>query len=144
MHYQINIAILRNKWDKVFKNESSKIWGRQSLKNLKGYGLFQACYPPSNVLKAWFHKFYLVHSWILCPKSVFKTETKSIPQKWANNFSWTRWALNRIFWAGNFLFLRFGPWEKKFKKKTKKIPYKDLREKYLDFIAYSENNRPAS
>ena len=29
-------------------------------------------------------------------------------------------------------------------KKKKKNPYKDLREKYMDFIAYSENNRPAS
>ena len=26
-------------WDKVFKNEPSKIYGRQPLKNLKGYGL---------------------------------------------------------------------------------------------------------
>ena len=33
---------------------------------------------------------------------------------------------------------------KEVKKKQKKIPYKDLREKYMDFIAYSENNRPAS
>ena len=31
------------------------------LKNLKGYGLF-------NFLKAVFHKFYLLHSSILCPK----------------------------------------------------------------------------
>ena len=50
------------KWDKVFKNGTSKICGRKPLKNLKGYGL------PKNFLKAVFHKFYLVHSWILCPK----------------------------------------------------------------------------
>ena len=43
-------------WDRVFKNGSSKICGKQPLKNLKGYGL----------LKAVFHNFYLVHSWILC------------------------------------------------------------------------------
>ena len=34
-------------WDKVFKNGSSKIWGRQPLKNLKD----------SNFLKAVFYKF---------------------------------------------------------------------------------------
>ena len=28
-------------WDKVFKSEPSKICGRQSLKNLKGYGLLK-------------------------------------------------------------------------------------------------------
>ena len=28
-------------WDKVFKNGSSKISGRQPLKNLKGYGLLK-------------------------------------------------------------------------------------------------------
>ena len=28
-----------NIWDKVFKNGPSQICGRQSLKNLKGYGL---------------------------------------------------------------------------------------------------------
>ena len=28
-------------WDKVFKNEPSKICGRQSLKNLKSYGLLR-------------------------------------------------------------------------------------------------------
>ena len=37
-------------WDQIFKNEPRKICGRQYLKNL-----------------AVFHKFYLVHSWILCP-----------------------------------------------------------------------------
>ena len=39
-------------WDKVFKNEPSEICGRQLS---------------SNFLKAVFHKFHLVHSWILCP-----------------------------------------------------------------------------
>ena len=28
-------------WDRVFKNEPSKICGRQLLKNLKGYGLLK-------------------------------------------------------------------------------------------------------
>ena len=28
-------------WDKVFKNRPSKIWGRQPLKYLKGYGLLK-------------------------------------------------------------------------------------------------------
>ena len=43
-------------WEKVFQSGSSKICGRQPLKNLKGYGLL-----------AVLHKFYLVHAWILCP-----------------------------------------------------------------------------
>ena len=44
--------------DKVFKNWPSKICGRQPLKNLKGY--------PFRFFKGYvFHKFYLVHSWIL-------------------------------------------------------------------------------
>ena len=54
-------------WGKVFKSGPSKIFGRQPLKNLKGYGLPKADHIPSNFLKAVFHKFYLVHSWILCP-----------------------------------------------------------------------------
>ena len=41
------------KWEKVFKNEPSKIYGRQPLKNLKWYGLsicslsilFKGCLP---------------------------------------------------------------------------------------------------
>ena len=45
-------------WDKVFKNGPSKICGRLSLENLKGY---EAGCIPSNFLKAVFHKFYLVH-----------------------------------------------------------------------------------
>ena len=55
------------KWDKVFKNGPSKICERQSLKSLKEYCLFKAYHTPSNFLKAVFHKFYLVHFWILCP-----------------------------------------------------------------------------
>ena len=51
---------LHHKWDKIFKNEPSKICGRQPLKNLKGYGLLQAGHIPSYFLKAVSHKFYLV------------------------------------------------------------------------------------
>ena len=142
MHYQANIAILRNKWDKVFKNESSKICGRQSLKNLKGYGLLQAGHTPSNVLKAWFHKFYLVHSWILCPKSGFKTETKRFPKN--EQFLMHKMSTQQNFLNGKFSISPVRSLRKEVKKKQKKIPYKDLREKYMDFIAYSENNRPAS
>ena len=49
-------------WDKVFKSEPSKLCGRQPFKSLRGYGPYSF-----NFLKAVFHKFYLVHSWILCP-----------------------------------------------------------------------------
>ena len=64
----INIKILDqnkikiDKWDKVFKNGPSKICGRQPLKNLKEYGLPEACHTPSNFLKVAIRKFYLVHS----------------------------------------------------------------------------------
>ena len=53
-HYGHLLSVL---WDKVFKVGTSKIYERQPLKNLKGCGLH----------KVVFHKFYLVHSWILCP-----------------------------------------------------------------------------
>ena len=44
-HFYSEIFLI---WDKVFKNGPSKICGRQSLKNLKGYGLlkfFKGCRP---------------------------------------------------------------------------------------------------
>ena len=66
------------KWDKVFKNAPCKICGRQPLKTLKEYGLLKADHIPSNFLKAVFHKFYLVHSWILCSKYTCPT-TPPIP-----------------------------------------------------------------
>ena len=53
-------------WDKVFKNGPSKICGTMSLKHLKGYGLLEADHNPSDSLKTVFHKFYLIHSRILC------------------------------------------------------------------------------
>ena len=49
-------------WEEVFKNGSSKICGRQPLKNLKGYGQPKADHTPSIFLKVVFHKFYLVRS----------------------------------------------------------------------------------
>ena len=59
---------LDHKWDKVFKNGPSKICGKQPLKTLNGYVLPKADHTPSKFLKTVLHKFYLVHSWILCPK----------------------------------------------------------------------------
>ena len=53
-----NDVVQHNIWDKIFKNGPSKVCGRQPLKNLK-------C--SSDFLKAVFHKFYLVHSWVFCP-----------------------------------------------------------------------------
>ena len=44
-----------NKWDNVFKNKPRKICGKESLKNLKRYGL---CKQTLSVV----HKFYLVFS----------------------------------------------------------------------------------
>ena len=67
MHlYSIHIFTYTYVRDKVFKNGPRKICGRQLLKNLKGYGLLSRPYP-FIFLKAAFHKFHLVHSWILCP-----------------------------------------------------------------------------
>ena len=61
----------RDKWDKAFKNGLSKIYGRQPLINLKlclnrPYSFF--------IFFSAFHKFYLVHSWILCPKYTFHAQ----------------------------------------------------------------------
>ena len=37
----LQLSFIPEKWDKVFKNGASKICGRQSLKNLKEYGLLK-------------------------------------------------------------------------------------------------------
>ena len=42
-------------FETVIKNVPSKIYGRQPLKNWKGYGLLKADHTPSNFLKAVFH-----------------------------------------------------------------------------------------
>ena len=63
----------KNSWFKVFKNGPSKSSGRQPLKKLKLVCLsrpYQAHYIISNFLKAVFHKFYLVHSWIPWPSYI--------------------------------------------------------------------------
>ena len=60
--FLLRLCFIFYKWDKVFKNGPNKICRRQSLKSLK----FKL--ETSNFLKAVFHKFYLVHSWILCLK----------------------------------------------------------------------------
>ena len=73
---------LRDNWDKVFKNGLSKVCGRQSLKNLKGYGLLlwwsstwltptQNLYDrhfQRSILQAWFWLYFL---WIFCIFFVF-------------------------------------------------------------------------
>ena len=38
-----------------------------SLYKIEGDGLLKADHTPSNFLKAVYHKFYLVHSWMFCP-----------------------------------------------------------------------------
>ena len=40
-YVQVQVDKVNHKWDKVFKNVSSKICGRQPLKNLKGYSLLK-------------------------------------------------------------------------------------------------------
>ena len=62
-------------WVQVFKNGPSKICGRQRLKSLKGYSLLKQTISLQIFLRAVFHKFYLVHSWILwlISKSILAT-----------------------------------------------------------------------
>ena len=48
-------------------SQSIQEWTKP-LKDLKEYGLLKADHTHSKFLKAFFHKFYLVHSWILCPR----------------------------------------------------------------------------
>ena len=52
--------LLRNIWDKVFKNGPSKVCRRQPLKNLKGLQCLL-------LSKAVLNKFYLIHSWYFVP-----------------------------------------------------------------------------
>ena len=60
----------KQRMEQVFNNELSKICGRQPFKNLKCYVLPNQIIDHiiSNLLKAVLNKFYLVCSWILCPK----------------------------------------------------------------------------
>ena len=51
-----------------FNNGPSKTCGRQHLKDMKEYGLLKVDHTRSNVLKAVFHKFYLVYSGTPCLK----------------------------------------------------------------------------
>lgn len=55
------IWFMNNTCDKMFKNGPSQYCGKQHLKYLKWYGLLIT----SDLLKAIFHKFYLVGSWML-------------------------------------------------------------------------------
>ena len=55
------IWFMNNTCDKVFKNGPSQYRGKQTLKCLNWYGLLIT----SDLLKAIFHKFYLVDSWML-------------------------------------------------------------------------------
>ena len=58
----IILCLIKYIWDKVFKDGPSKICRRQTLTNLKEYGLLEAEHTTSNLSKAVFHKFHLVHS----------------------------------------------------------------------------------
>ena len=54
---------------KVFKNGPSKICGRQPFKKFEVLWSASADHITSDFLKAVFHKFYLVYSWIHWPKN---------------------------------------------------------------------------
>ena len=60
------LTSLWNCWDKEFQYIPSKICGRQPLKNLKQYGIFNQTISLNNLLKVVSHKFYLVHLVIFC------------------------------------------------------------------------------
>ena len=55
-------------WDKVFKNEPSKICGRQPLQNLKGYGLFKQRLSSTNFIWSILEYFVQYISWYNCAK----------------------------------------------------------------------------
>ena len=59
--FYYNLSCTKIIRDKVFKNGPSKIFERQPVKYLKAFGLLEVDHTPSNLLKAVFHKFYLVH-----------------------------------------------------------------------------------
>ena len=63
--------------------------GIQLLKNLKRYDLLNGTYHFKFFIKAVFHKFYLVHSWILCYKF-----------SWANH-SPNSWVILKIWLQNN-------------------------------------------
>ena len=57
---------------KPYMGQSIREWAEYTLwkaafKKLKQYGLLQADHTLASFLKAAFHNFYLVHSWILSP-----------------------------------------------------------------------------
>ena len=62
----LNKSFIPVESDKVSNNGPSKICGKQPLKKLNWYGLLRQSIPLQIFLKAVFHKFYLVHSLILC------------------------------------------------------------------------------
>ena len=57
------------KWVKIFKNGPSKICGRQSLKNLKRYGLLRQTISLQTFLKVLFHKIFCNKMTIKLPKN---------------------------------------------------------------------------
>ena len=59
--------LLTNYW-RIVSVYKYNLW-RTTFKKYEGTWLAQADHIPSNFLKAAFHKFYLVQSWILCPTS---------------------------------------------------------------------------
>ena len=58
------------KWDKLFKSGKIIICGKQPLKIWRDLVCLSRPYP-FKFFKTVFHKFYLVHSWILCPKCFY-------------------------------------------------------------------------
>ena len=61
------------KWVKIFKNGPSKICGRQSLKNLKRYGLLRQTISLQTFLKVLFHKIFCSKMTIKLPKNSWTT-----------------------------------------------------------------------
>ena len=82
-------------WVKVFKNGSSKIFGRQPLKNVQWYGL----------LKAVFHKFYLIHSWIPWPMWMAVAEQDNSRIDKYRNFSFFAFSLILVSSCKQFVFM---------------------------------------
>ena len=72
-------------WDKVFKNESNKIGGRQPLQKFKGIMVCLSRPYPFKFFEGCLPQIYWVHSWTLCPIYKFWIKkTLNIPSDFIN------------------------------------------------------------
>ena len=66
--FGFRLHLAKSKWDKVFKNGLNL--RKTAFKKFEGIWSAKAYHLPSIFLKAVFHKYYFVHSWILYPNCI--------------------------------------------------------------------------